>query len=676
MPQPSHSFALRGHSRWFAAVLTVLAVVGASAAYGSSGTVIGHKTRLSAHKALPVAQPVTPLASSPTAVGPDGKPYALYARYNLTPTAGQLDRVGTLLAVEADGATRDVGSVTPDMSGFSMAGAVLTAASKSDPGRVYWWEPSTATAPPGYNEASVPADDRYLTSAPDGWYVVDSDGNIIDEPATSGSPAIVAKPFPGVDSIRIAAVSGPTGLVLSDQSALAFVAYGTRTVTPLDTSAAKVSPDDGVYPMCWSVSATDAACGSYDSGQTTGNPSIANVFVDPLDGSTAVAVSSASCPHAPTITGATAAWRGCDDRLATLDATTVTTSAHPHPADPIAGLNGFLSDDKTGTKGLLFSPDQQSSEVVLASDSARVEAAQFALTTGRIVWQQDDAGPTPAALSVQRRSVDINASTSSIDTGPTVDVGRSHLAGAPLAAAGHIVAYAKKSTGNDNAAAANVRVVTPSTSVVLHNVDRDRELTIGDHRVVYDNATSERAHLFNIRTGLDTPLDSDTAVISSHYLAYVEDDEILQKDLTTGHIATVDYDADVMDNGLFEHGDVVGWNATCYPDNGVTIRGAYRDMTNDTTPTLLPDGEGIWALSDAGVITVGIVSPDNGAPSYVPSLTTLSTTQTATFALRPYGSNGEQPILSGSYLDEGPQLHAGVLAWIDAKGKLEAEPLL
>jgi hypothetical protein len=89
--------------------------------------------------------------------------------------------------------------------------------------------------------------------------------------------------------------------------------------------------------------------------------------------------------------------------------------------------------------------------------------------------------------------------------------------------------------------------------------------------------------------------------------------------------------------------------------------------------TLTPS-EGIWALSDRGVVTVPVRHAGTAQAS-LPGRSRLPLRRTVTFSLRGYTSGEEHVLLVGHYIVAGPQVAGHRVAWIDRLGRLRARAL-
>ncbi|HWC35851.1 MAG TPA: hypothetical protein VG650_13625 [Mycobacteriales bacterium] len=646
----------------FAAAALIASVLPAAAI----GTPTGAVKTLNHPQSTTAKTFVTPIAAtkSPSSFG---QPWAVFERQNRV--GDTADPSGDLLAVTASGAARSFGTATPDMGAFSLSGYTLTAPSRSDRNRVYWWQPPQPGAQGGDNVATVAAGRRYLASAPDGWVEIDAAGMLYDVSATEGegSARAIGDPFDSAQDVN--AVSGPAGVVVWNDSQIAFVSFADSAVTPLDVSRLTDLPGGTNTPVCWSVSARGAACGSYYfTGED--NSGIRNIFLDPLDGGPAYAV-TADQPQPATMLGARAGWLTESGKLRVLTKSGVVRSAAKVGASPVAGLGGFLTTDPKRHVGLELSSDARHTTTVLRATSARTEATEFALAAGSVVWLESASH----GATVRQRTLATTAVPARVTAGPNRRVATSKARRGQLAAAGDTVAYPTEL--NNSAVGQNggetLRVITASRRATIRGVDRYLPVTVGAHRVAY--FTDDRhARLYNLHTHRSTAYTVSGFALSGHWLAYADLSGVIRlKDLANGSVRTVATGARIVSDQLFVHGQLVAWNS--YPPGAGGDVAFYRDMSGTAAAAQLPDTVNVWQLSDAGLVLEQTTSAPGAAAPLFPSARTVRFHSAMTFLLQPYGATAAAALLTADYPMAGPQVAGGVLAWIDRNGDLKAQPL-
>lgn len=615
---------------------------------------------LTAPRATDAKTDVYPLVAVPKS--PLGPALAVYERYNAV--GRTLDATGELVAVDAAGHRSKVGVVTPDMRQFSIVGGNLRALSASDPTKVYHW-----AIPAGphqtYTTSTVRPGHRYLGAASYGWLSIDAAGELYDDNGGVAARSL-ANPFGTAQDVS--AVSGPTGAVVWNKTDIAFVAFGDGHVTPLDTSRLTNLPGGTNSPVCWSASSSAVACGSYyftgedDSG-------VRNIFLDPLDGAPAYAVSTER-PEPATMLGSTAAWRTEDGRLHVLGDGSLLTSKAKVGTWPVAGLGGFLTTNGSRHTGLRVSADTKTTKTVLPPTHATSEATEFALADGTVIWLQNGRrGP-----AVHQRSVTRNSSQTGVKAGPAHRVARSKALHGQLAAAGATIGYPTEL--NNSAVGQNggqtLRVVTRHRTRTIHGVDRYLPVSIGAHHVAY--YTGERsARIYNLETGKATKLAVTGIALSGHWLAYADTAGTIRlKDLRNGTIRTVATGVQIVGDQLFVHGQVVAWNA--YPPGFGGHLAFYRDMGGSGGVVQLPTDVNVWQLSDAGIVLEHTPARPGATSPAFPGPRAVRFHPAMTFLLQPYGG-APSTLLVADYPVAGPQVSGHVVAWIDQHGRVRARAL-
>jgi hypothetical protein len=99
-------------------------------------------------------------------------------------------------------------------------------------------------------------------------------------------------------------------------------------------------------------------------------------------------------------------------------------------------------------------------------------------------------------------------------------------------------------------------------------------------------------------------------------------------------------------------------------------------MAQGTGTNELPTADNVWQLSDAGIVLEHKAGNGaDGAPSF-PGPRSLRFHPNMSFTLRPYDSGADNPLpIIANYAIAGPQVAAGIVAWIDQHGRLRASAL-
>lgn len=596
-----------------------------------------------------------------------GKPWAVYTRYNRV--GNTPDSTGQLLAVTTNGRPTRFGAVTADMRSLSLSGDTLTAASAARASRVYWWRPSLPAGQRGYHVGTVGADKRYLSSAPDGWVEVDAAGMLYDVDAAVGESSARALTNPFGSAQHLDGVSGPTGIVVWNEERLAFVSFANGHVTSLDLSRLTNLTGGTNTPVCWSVSASAAACGSYYfTGED--NSGIRNVFLDPLDGAPAYAVTG-KLPAPAMMLGAKAAGVTETGHLRVLSADGLVTSTNKVGAWPVGGLGGFLTTNSKRHVGTKVSANTKHTSTVLTATKATSEATEFALAKGSVVWLESAS----SHATVHRRTVTRNSLGTGLKLGASRLIARSKALHGELAAAGHTFAYPtdlNNSTVGQNGGE-TLRVVSPARSTSIHGVDRYMPVTLGDHRVAYYH-DDRNARLYDLRTGKTVKLAVTAIALSGHWLAYADQAGTIRlKDLKGGAVRTVATGMQIVSGQLFVRGQVVAWNA--YPPGAGGHNAFYRDMSTSGSAVQLPTTVVVWQLSDAGLVLEHTTSASGSIAPNFPADRAIRFHEAMTFLLQPYDGSSATTLLVADYPHAGPRVAGHVVVWIDQFGNLRARAL-
>jgi hypothetical protein len=438
------------------------------------------------------------------------------------------------------------------------------------------------------------------------------------------------------------------------------VSYASGAVTPLDTSSVPLTSPQDRY-TCWSVTSLNAACGVVFGGRSR----VAGIFVIPLDGGASIATAKSAtgtCLHGAVLIKTTAAWIGCGHHLTTLTSHHTRSSAEKYFGSPAAGLHRFLESDPSVKRGIAVTTTF-AAKTIVAPHRENVAASWFTVTNGTVVWKETHHS-LRAPLAVQRRSVGLHhdhVKASAITT-----VGRTGSAHAPLSISGKSTLYAV----NSGAPNQTVIITGPGKTRRIHNLNQNFPANLSAHRVVF--LRKGQAHVLNLHNGKGLTIPAATAVISGKFVDYVTPDGILkQRNLSTGSERTVTQGLrpSAQDTDLFAFGKAVGWNGFDAGDDG--DEAGYQSPGK---PITVLAHEGIWSLNDAGVITYPR-SNFYGPPDSLVKPRDLYQFANESFSLRPYDSNQEKIVLTGSYLIDGPQVSHGVMAWIDPGGILRARPL-
>lgn len=597
----------------------------------------------------------------------------IYGSYTPDPT-GQLVAV----AANADHTTHAFGIRTDDMGPFSSSGKVVTAGTE-DPRRFYYWvHPFKTVSSFPQDSTLVPEGYRYLTSAPDGWVEVDSANQMYDVNAWSKEASPLGPPLAGSPT---SAVSGPTGVVVTYDSTIAFISFSTGQLTVLDSSELDQTDPQTNPPVCWSVSRRAAACGN-TARDADGDPVTTDLFLEPLDGSPAFDVVHLH-PNLnddnPRVVGATfkdaLAWLSTSeyDNLNIKTPDTLRTTPSGVGDNPVAGPGGFLTSNRRNTAVLVYDRRLQTRTLV-AERPSRAEALSFSISDKSIAWTEDDGAPRGTALRVHRRSITTDGAGTRLGNTSTIadDAQRSSIA---VSAAYTVYAVgAPQSHGWSH----RLHVVSAGQSRTIEHVATKDDITLSGHRLLYAKSENEVA-VVDLKNGATTTYTCMAADIDANQLVLAV--RASDSDPWVANIREIDLDTGserVVADGVntypiptvFVHGSIVGWRDLAPDDPHFRPRSHYRDMTTEDPAVTLPADQMIWNLTDAGVLIE--VMPGNPESSDFVYDSRMAYTPEIHFLLRPYESSEADPVLTGYYLKVGPEIAGGVMAWVDARGHLEA----
>jgi hypothetical protein len=588
-----------------------------------------------------------------------GAPWSVYEQFNRTPNVlsygGNLqpDPTGDLVAVAANKkhTSHVFGVATDNMALFSSVGKVVTARSVTSR-RIYWWvNPFNASPAAPQHSYTPPKNDKYQTSAPDGWIQSDALGRLFDVNAKTKNSRLIGWPFPGQE---VSAVSGPTGIVVTGTHGIVFIRYGSKHVTMLDTSLIQQSTSDrSNTPLCTSVSNRYAACGNraqllnddYD-------PAMSNLFLAPLDGSKAINVVHFHpnlSDDNPLVTGAvykkSLAWNsiktGKYDDIVVKNPNGKPMFGPPIARPPIATHGGFLATDSHEQKALVFDRNLRSHRL---SSNARssLEALDFSVSAGTIAWTEDDGAPNGAKLRVHRRA--ITASGKRRLLGPTTTIA-SDAQRTPIAASGKYTVYGagvpKRST-----VSGKLIVVSRGKTRTINGAHTKTTPMISGHRLLY--AVSEKKFAVrDLRSGKTTSypcraaaLDGSRLVIATPIPASVNQDVTIKEvDLTNGTTQVVEPDVQMYPGyRLFVHGSVVGWWDIGAPEQHYRQASHYRDLATSDPTVTLPLDQMIWSFTDAGILVEKLPHGGPNPDSFAESDDGFADAPAIDFLLRPYAT--------------------------------------
>jgi hypothetical protein len=641
----------------------------AAAALSAVGTAAQatHASRLSAthgkaiapHPGLKDKQYYRPLAGT-TSGSTTGGRYGVFARFD---PSRKVSYVGRLVAVDSKRHVTDLGEYEPQMTGWSMAGRSVTAGDLTSPDRVYWWRIGKH---PTHGSTSLASDLTYLGAAPDGWVEMSSAGVLLDQAASGGQPTVLGHPFAAADATDVGGASGPTGIVVWNDTDLAFVDFSSHSVTPLDTSLL-VSDRSDVGPRCSSVSAVAAACESVP--RYAGNRArIANVFIDPLDGSDAIAHTSefqagAHCFTQPALVGTKAAWLTCNHgRLWTLDKQRTKAWPKRYHSALVSGDGHFLTSKGASTRALGLTR-RLTTDTLIRPVAAHAQTTTFAIGSGRVVWRGDADGLSKP-IAVDSRSV-VTSSTGRIRTGKVRRVATAHQGIGPFQVQGSTVLFLNRQHSGINRVTVISRwrtttIATPRFEPVSTN---GRDVVWTDHG---------KAHVLDLKTMKSSSFAAVNAVISKRYVAYVTSDGVLhQKDLTTGNTVQIatGLNTSLQEVALYEFGKAVAWT-----EYGLATKAFYLPASGGSVHAL-PDNVGIYSVGKDGVITGSVSASMFSSPPTAPRPANMNEFIGESFSLQPWDGSAPRVVLTGSYLIAPPQIERHVLVWVDQFGQLRARPL-
>jgi hypothetical protein len=647
-----------------AAALILVAAVGPSA-MAASPAPTGKTKTLNNPRPTTAKMLVSPIAGT-TDTTAFGSQWAVYDRYNVVGRSA--DSTGDLLAVTAAGRTHRFGVRTPDMRNFSLIGATLTAGSGSNAARVYWWRPADGPAEGGYHAATMSAGAHYLGSTQSGWAEIRPDGTVYDVDAATGEASARAIGNPFASAADVDGITGPTGVIVWNDTQIAFVPFSGGPTTALDVSKLTSLPGGSNTPVCWSASSAAVACGSYYfTGEDDSR--VRNVFLDPLDGGPAYAVDT-QCPRAAAVLDTRAAWLTCKGKLRVLGAASPVTSADKIGAEPVAGMGGFLTTGPSRHTGLRYSAGLAHTKTILQSTRATSEATEFAVADGSVLWLENGSSGT----AVRHRAVSRNHSHTGVKAGTAHRIATSHALHGAIAAAGKAVAYPTRLTSSTvgHHGSETLRVVTPSRSATIHGVDRYLPVSIGDHRVAY-HVDEFHARLYNLHSHHTTKYDATGIALSGRWLAYAtRAGTIRLKNLDTHSVRTVARDVHLNTGQLYVHGQVVAWNV--YTNEGDKLA-YFRDMKTGAPASQLPTNLSVWQASDAGLVLEHMTSTDVQSTPNFPQGRAVRFHANMTFLLQPYDGGSLRTLLVADYPTLGPQVAGNVVTWIDSAGRLRARAL-
>lgn len=646
-----------------------IGVLVASPGSAAGGTMPRPAQYVGLHRQIESADPLR-LVAGTTDVVSNAAPEAIIARYNARPAlpntiAGPVhdaDATSQLITVDAAAAASPLARLTPSVLRSSMTGPMFTEL-RTNETTVKWWDVVSGASGSVQLQQGV----AYLGSSPSGWLTVDQDGEIFDNPANGAAPQSLGRPFPNAATGDVTAVSGPDGVVVSDHAELAYISYASGALTALDTSDVVPVPGVGFSPgpQCWSVSSVAAACGTevhVDDDQ----PYLANVFIDPLDGSAPLAQSTKcmpselspvlSDPRLPTLLGTTAAWISCGGRLTTLSAGERRTTARRFTPPVVAAGNGLAVVNHAGTKGLVVSRSGKTTELLVSATQAHAEALGFALAGKRLIWSQDNHGLPAAPVNYRRRATGAGHGHDQVALGPAA---RLAARGTILAASRHLQVYGTASSAN--ALTESVKVLDRSSHRHIRHVSTVLPVSAGDGRVVLGRVRHRAAEMQMSRPRAHSlrKLHALTALVSGHYLAMLRPDgRLVQRNLRSGRTSTVYTSSDPDRTQIFEHGQAVGW----FVDSASGYRTAPRAL-----PIALPSDEGLVGLGASQALVESI--PAKCLHTITPPVLPCAGAQ-EDFLVRSFDSSTTSVVVDTGYIDAAPVLGKGIVCWIDAEGRL------
>jgi hypothetical protein len=623
-----------------------------------------------------------------------GARWSVYKRFNRTPNVPsyggniQPDGAGDLVAVAANKkhTTHIFGVATDVMGSFSSVGKVVVATNPSTR-RIYWWRNPFKTSPDAPQHSYVPPKGHiYETSAPNGWIETDASGHIFDVDATTGHSRSMGRPFPGE---AVSVTSGPTGIVVTDTHKIAFIAYGTTKARLLDSSLIGTSTsDESNTPRCTSVSTQYAACGNRDQLLNDDyDPAMSNLFLDPLDGTKPVNVITFH-PNlnddnplvTPAVFKKSMAWASIGSgKYGDI----VVKEPHHKPtfgpridSVPMAAPGGFLATDSLEQSALIFDRSLHTQRVSRRGRSP-VEALDLSLSAGTLAWTGDDRAKNGVTLRVHRRAITSRGAQRTI--GPVKTIAK-NAQRTPIAASDKYTVYGKGIPKRFTVSGKLV-VVSKGTRRTINGAKTKVAPTLSGDRLLY-TVSEKKVAVRNLKSGNTATYTARAAALDGNRLVIATPiPESVDQDVTITAINLADHTTQLVAPDVemypgwrvFVHGSVVGWWAIGDAAHHFEPMSQYRDLATPDPVATLPLDELLWSFTDSGMLIEtyahGGLNPGTFPYDYLDDVTSEK------FLLQPYGSTEAAPVLTGHYVHSPPQIADGVIAWIDAHGRVEARLL-
>lgn len=633
-----------------------------------------------------LGSPASAHPTTPTAVVPSGSHAAYYG--SVIPLAGSASYLAYAKTTRAPDGSEDADSsavwirridgtryrlspvvhVEDAAAGYSLVGSIFIA--ETTPPRVVWYDLAAgthgkATPPPGTRRPFV------ATASADGWLTVSdngSDGFEVFDTATSGIVTSYGYPFPG-SRVQPILRSGPTGVLDEAFPDISYMSYA----DPGSWTA--LSRIDGISIACPDVSATNAACLAYGGlGE--------NVVQEPLDGSPGIITSPGCAASYPRQSATAIVWL-CDAdkvgvtqthlRSVPLGGGPVNESSFTVPSNTqLRSAQGsvdlaFGSTNGPSTMSAVTAAGAEPEPLFTTSRSA-VESSQLAVTTGRVLWQDDRDSRLPISVRPIERSA-----TGQIDLGPTSQA---------FAAAGEFGLAASgartivNTHGRDIIESSPLGRVSVPFSRGLSPVDVAEQPLSGNRYLYGVSGADSVIHYMvrDLRSGKDRALraSADAHVISAaiwgDVAAYVDDrGAVWCRNLTTGRTRRlhaplrkprfVEALVSVYDNH-------VGWDIEWSGHSRLHMRAAYRNIATMAPPIALSARDAMTQMSSDGLLIQRFRNPsqvDLFHSDYAP----------ARWELLSYDGRSRQ-VIAPSPAVTNVTVENGVIVYLDARQQPEA----
>lgn len=608
--------------------------------------------------------------------------YLAYTRSNSAPGGGTDSNTSTLWIRNDDGSTYQLSPVAhvPEPYGVSLTGSILVVGGLGQADA--WYDLATGTH--GTPTPAPGSTAGYVAAASnDGWLTLSEDqhgGDEVFDTTTSGAVTSYGVPFPGNKS-QLTLVPGPLGVLAAAYPDIAYMKYSSPgTWTPL------TAVSDGNV-ICTDVSTTDAACVLYVSpGGEDGEPFPKSILQVPLNGSPVIKTTPDCAGSQAELSSTAIVWL-CDSSP-TQDAEahvhSVPLGGGPVSESSIAVPLGAQLESAHGTVDFPLNPtsgpatmygvtgaDEPFDPLFVTSHST-VEAAQLAVTTGRVVWQDDRSSLLPVSARPIGRT-----STGQIEVGPESDLFNAAYRFALAASGARTVVQTQAKAIIEASPLGLVRV--PISGMLSSAFAAEQPLS--GNRYLYATIGPDSQYEYVIRdlgTGKDHVLRTPhsarlvSAAIWGNEAAFIDHrGRVWWRNLATGK--THRLQAPLPDSrylvGLVSvYDNVVGWDTLWRSDDGrPNIRAHYRNIATMAPATALPARDVITQVSSDGLVVQRF--PD---PSHIDLFGGGYTT--ATWQLMPYDGTDRQQIATYPAATQ-VTVDNGVIAYLDANQQPQTLPV-